>query len=169
MKRGVRNALVVADAGPLIGLAKIKRIELLHRLFGCVIIPEAVAVELHLETPLPGASVLNLARKQGWLKIQVVSAVPERLLATVDRGEAEAITLACSRHALLLIDERIGRAAAQAEGVSIFGTGAVLIKAKQSGLITSVRMELQALTDCGYRLSDALQRELLRLADETIA
>ena len=167
MKRGVLKALVVADAGPLIGLAKIHRIDLLHHLFGRVLIPEAVAAELHLETPMPGASALNLARKQGWLKIQAVSSVPERLLATVDRGEAEAITLACSRHALLLIDERIGRAAAKAEGLSIFGTGAVLIKAKQAGLITSVRMELRALTACGYRLSDALQKELLRLAFET--
>jgi predicted nucleic acid-binding protein len=42
-----------------------------------------------------------------------------------------------------------------------------LIKAKQAGLITSVRMELRALTACGYRLSDALQKELLRLACET--
>jgi len=167
VKRGERNALVVADAGPLIGLAKIGRIELLHRLFGSVLIPEAVAAELHLDTPLPGARALQLAHKQGWLKIQAVSAVPRRLLETVDRGEAEAITLASGRHALLLIDERLGRAAAKAEGVTILGTGAVLIKAKQSGLITSVRTELHALTDCGYRLSDALQRELLRLARET--
>jgi predicted nucleic acid-binding protein len=166
VKRGERNAVVVADAGPLIGLAKIGSIELLHRLFGSVLIPEAVAAELHLDTPLPGALALNLARKQGWLKIQEVSAVPRRLLETVDRGEAEAITLASSRHARLLIDERIGRAAAKAEGVTIFGTGAVLIKAKQAGLITSVRTELKALTDYGYRLSDALQRELLRLVHE---
>jgi hypothetical protein len=119
-----------------------------------------------MDTPLPGATALNHARKQGWLLIQAAPTVAARLLVAVDRGEAEAIALARQEEALLLIDERLGRAAAQADGVRIFGTGALLVKAKQAGLIKAVRPELEALSRCGYRLSDTLQQELLRLAGE---
>jgi predicted nucleic acid-binding protein len=166
VRKRLVSTRVVADAGPLIGLAKINRLDLLLQLFGCVRVPEAVAAELNMDTPLPGATALNHARKQGWLLIQAAPTVAARLLVAVDRGEAEAIALARQEEALLLIDERLGRAAAQADGVRIFGTGALLVKAKQAGLIKAVRPELEALSRCGYRLSDTLQQELLRLAGE---
>ena len=43
-----RQIVVVADASPLIGLAKIARLDLLQRLFGKVLIPEAVERDLCL-------------------------------------------------------------------------------------------------------------------------
>jgi len=64
------------------------------------------------------------------------------------------------------IDELCGRTAARAEGVRLFGTGALLVKAKEKHLISSVRTELDALQEAGYRLSKALRAEIMRLAGE---
>ena len=158
--------LVVADAGPLIGLARVARLDLLRDLFRRVIIPNAVAAELCMGSGLPGATALAAARDKGWLKMVAVSNTSEALLAVLDLGEAEAITFAKREGALLLIDESTGRTAAVRTGVHVFGTGAVLIRAKEEGLIAEVRPELNKLLAAQYRISIPLQREILRRAGE---
>ncbi len=161
--------LVVADAGPLIGLATIGGLPWLQKLFRSVLIPEAVATELCLDSRMPGAVALASACDQGWLKVVPVVDVPVRLLSTIDRGEAEAIVLAGQKAVPLLIDESRGRIAARHEGVRVFGSGAVLLRAKEKGLIREVRPSLDALTRAQYRLSESLRREILRLAGESAA
>jgi len=158
--------LVVADAGPLIGLARIGRLELLRHLFRHVLIPDSVAVELCMGSGLPGATALAAAKDKGWLKILPVTDVPAHLSAAVDRGEAEAIVLAKRKAAPLLIDESSGRTAARSEGVIVFGTGAVLIRAKEAGLILDVRHDMDALLQARYRMSNALRTKILQLAGE---
>jgi predicted nucleic acid-binding protein len=79
------------------------------------------------------------------------------LTFTVDQGEAEAITLAIQESALLLIDESKGRLAA---------TSAVLIRAKELGLIDSVGEVLVELTEIGYHFSIALQQQILKRSGE---
>lgn len=159
--------IVVADASPMIGLAIIGALPWLEKLFREVLIPDAVAAELRLESDMPGAKALADARKQGWLKMVSVIDIPSNLLATVDGGEAAAITLAKQKRLPLLIDESRGRVAARSEGVRIFGSGAVLLKAKERQIIRHVQPHLDALTRAHYRLSEQLRREILRLAGET--
>jgi hypothetical protein len=62
-----RPVVVVADASPLIGLAKIARLDLLKQLFGQVLIPEAVEKEMCLGSGRPGSQVLAAARNECWL------------------------------------------------------------------------------------------------------
>lgn len=160
--------LIVADAGPLIGLAVIGGLDWLRKLFRQILIPDGVAAELCLDSKMPGALALASSRDQGWLRVVRVGDVPARLLATVDRGEAEAIVLARQKGIMLLIDETRGRIAAKSEGVRVFGSGAVLIQAKEKGFIREVGPALDALSKANYRLSDDLRREILRLAGETL-
>lgn len=164
--RRSRHDLVVADAGPLVGLAVIGGLPWLEHLFRAVLIPEAVAAELRLDSDMRGAHVLASARDAGWLQVVAVTDVPMRLLAVIDRGEAEAIELARQKVVPLLIDEFRGRLAARSAGVTVFGSGAVLLRAKEEGLIREVRASLDALTHAEYRLSAALRQEILRLAGE---
>jgi predicted nucleic acid-binding protein len=98
--------ILLADAGPLIGLARIQRLHLLHDLFTTVWIPEVIAAEIGLSvafrarSSFPGLSVLQKACQQGWLQVvKPEPVVPDGwspLNPGVDAGEASAIALACS-------------------------------------------------------------------------
>lgn len=156
----------MSDAGPLIGLAIVHALPWLKRMFSSLLIPEAVAVELCLESDMPGAKALAVEQEQGWLQVTPVGNVPAHLLASVDRGEAEAITLASQRGLPLLIDENRGRVVARKESRSVFGTGAVLLKAKELHLIQRVGPYLDALTKSHYRISNRLRDEILARAGE---
>lgn len=157
---------VVSDAGPLIGLAIVNALPWLQEMFSSVLIPKTVATELCLESDLPGAKALALTQEQGWLQVRPVGDVPAHLLALVDQGEAEAIALAKQEGLPLLIDEYRGRMAARSEAVSVFGTGAVLVRAKEKQLIPLVGPYLDALTKAHYRISERLKVEILVRAGE---
>jgi uncharacterized protein len=60
----------------------------------------------------------------------------QELREDLDPGEAEAIVLAIERRAdLLLVDERRGRRAATAAGLTVTGLLGVVARAKRAGLI----------------------------------
>jgi len=161
------NRRVVSDAGPLIALARIGRLDLLRKALGSLEIAQAVEDELRLDSDMPGATLLRRAvRKDGWIRARTVSTAPARLGMALGLGEASAILLAAERKALLLIDDRRGRTAAAKRGVICIGTGRVLLEAKRRRLLTAVGPTLQALTDSGYRLSPALCSRILELAGE---
>jgi len=159
--------LVVTDTGPLIALARCGYLRLLSLLFNEIIVPETVKQELCLDQDLPGVLVLReeLFDNDAF---QVVSAdsIDLELSRLLDPGEAEAISLAHEHNGILLIDERKGRHVALKRGIPIIGTGRVLVIAKQKGYLDCVDMALNKLRASGYRLSDSLCEELIRLAGE---
>ena len=160
---------VVADAGPLIGLARIGQVGLVRSLYEAVLIPPGVFEELRIAEGRPGALVLSRAITDGWLAVGrlVLSPDLERLNLLLDPGEAEAILLAAQeRCRLLLIDDPRGRKVAQSRGPTISGTGGVLLAAKRKGLVESVGPILGSLALSGYRLSGELVSRLLQLAGE---
>ena len=160
--------LIVADAGHLIGLAIAGRVEILGALFEKLLIPQAVLEELQIEASRPGSFALSKAKEEGWLSTEDVPEDTDmtQLAELLDRGEAEAIVLAQSRDARLLIDERKGRAVARRRGVGVIGTGGVLLLAKREHVIDQIAPILDELASHGYRLSDELRRELLVRAGE---
>ncbi|MGA8260622.1 MAG: DUF3368 domain-containing protein [Arenicellales bacterium] len=165
--------IIVADASPLIGLARAGRLELLQRLYGSVWIPPAVRDELQIGSQRPGASRLESALTSGWLKVHGLPGSTDttltQLAPIVDAGEAEAIVLAehidCR---FLLIDDRQGRSIAKRRGVPVVGVAGILLAAKYHGLIDAVLPVIRELGQEGYRLSSRLMREIARLADETM-
>jgi predicted nucleic acid-binding protein len=85
--------IVIADTSPLNYLVLIGEAEILRRLYGRVVIPEAVLRELqHPETP---AAVSEwIARRPVWLEIERTTIPPDQALRLLGEGEREAIILA---------------------------------------------------------------------------
>jgi predicted nucleic acid-binding protein len=162
--------VVVADAGPLIGLARVGRLGLLKDLYESITVPEKVLDEIAAAGRKPGAAIISENVRLGWIKVVPVnqSKSADRLRALVDVGEAEAIQLASEMAAdLLLIDDKKGRKFAKKRGLAIIGTGGVLIKAKQAGRLETVAPVLSELSKEGYRLSMPLCRRILERAGES--
>ena len=156
---------IVSDAGPLIALSRVDRLTVLKQLIGRVFVPEVVCEELRLEEKRPG--VERLARailRERWIIVRR----PERFtdIPGLDSGEAAAIHLAQELACPILVDARRGRFAASKRGLTVIGTGRVLLAAKEKGSIDSVRNALQDLRKAGYRLSEALCQRLIELAGE---
>ena len=114
-----------------------QRLDLLHALYGEVLIPPAVAAELRAGGERAGAAELAAATHIRTVPLDD----PRRadLLSDLDRGEAEVIALAQERHAdLVIIDERMGRRHARRLGLHITGVLGVLLKAEQVGRLDAV-------------------------------
>ena len=161
--------LIIADTGPLIGLARTNWLWLLQRRYRQVLVPPDVHNELQIDWPRPGSKALLSAIQEGWLLTAELPKGQEtkQLAAILDPGEAEAILLAQARVARLLLDERRGRAVAHRRGVTVIGTGAVLLAAKRLRVVDRVSPILNELADHGYRVSDRLRRHIVTLADES--
>jgi predicted nucleic acid-binding protein len=118
------TGIVVADAGPLIGLARIDRLDLLHALYGTVAIPTSVLSELRVSADRPGSRALTAVLAEGAIAPRSLAAGCEselaRLSRVLDAGDASAILLAEQLQArFLLIDERWGRQVARVRGLPL--------------------------------------------------
>jgi len=128
----------IANAGPLIHLSWVNRLDCLKELFEQVVVPEAVRDEvLRADENMPGVSMIRAAFEAGWLSEQSVrdrNAVA-RLTNDLDIGEAEAIVLMEASGAdILLLDDRRARVRARNRGLAITGTIGLLRLARDMGL-----------------------------------
>ena len=169
--------VVIADAGPLIALARIGRLELLAQLFGKVALTDLVALEITGGGVFPDTGTLAKTLTQPWLETVTLS---ENSLETcrdwvnlyqIDMGEASALVLASQLIAhgdevLVIMDETRGRQAAQQAAIPITGTAGLLLLAKRFGLLPAVKPLLIALQAQSYYLSDRLLEAVLRQAGE---
>ena len=155
-------AIVIADASPLIALARVNGLSWLQQLFTEVMLTDVVLAEvLSGRYPYTEAPIRQ-ALEAGWLKTVAIPTTDPALPDLVE-GEASSIRLALSRNgpALLLIDERSGRAVAQDLGLSVAGTAAVIGLARQRGLITSARQVFAALHASDFRIAPAVIQAVL--------
>ena len=105
----------------------------------------------------------------GWIKtipVQDRLAV-EVLLDELDLGEAETIVLARALNAdLVLMDEKKGRRKLTQLGLPKIGTVGILLKAKQVGLLSAIKPDLERLRLDGFSLSQSVIDAVLEQANE---
>lgn len=131
--------IIVSDTTPLITLMKAERLDILHELFGEVIIPEAVFSELTGNEAFKTEA--DIIRNRDYIKVVKVKSESQvsflQRVTGLDLGESEAIIYADEAKAdLLLMDEAAGRRVAQNMKLPITGSTGILIRAFQSGIIT---------------------------------
>jgi len=148
--------IILSDTSCLIVLEKIGELELLHTVFGETVVTGEVAAEYGL--PLPN-----------WISVQnPLDKIYQQILeASVDKGEASAIALAVElENCLLVIDDLKGRNLAEQLGIKITGTFGLIIEAKLSGYIESVKPVLAKIKQTDFRLSKDIERKILLAANE---
>lgn len=163
----------VADASTLISLAAIGRLELLHAFHGKIMVPPAVWREVVQDGHgRPGTAEVEEARRVGWIEVVVPrnTDLLTLLKRDLDDGEAEAIALAVEQRAdIIFLDEAEARRTAALYRIPRAGTVGVLLRAKLTGRIPSLRAELdRLLRERGFYLSDAIYRRVLLEAGEDV-
>jgi predicted nucleic acid-binding protein len=148
--------IVVADSGPPHYLILLDQVELLHRFYGQVAIPEAVADELRAAGSPPTVSSW-IARPPEWVAITPVpKGQIESITSELDLGERAAIALAGTLGAdLLLIDDAAGREEAGRRNLRVTGTLGVLRAGAEQGIIDVPDM-LSRLRVTSFYVDDAL-------------
>jgi len=158
----VARKIVLADASPLIGLARVGGLPWLRKLYRTVSITKAVRGEATGARELPGAVAISAALKQGWIRVlrQEWSKPP---LPRLDTGEASTLRAAIALGAgtLVLLDDLEARREAQRLGIAITGTAGIVVEARQAGLIPAARPVFSRLADEGFHLGDDLVRAVL--------
>lgn len=126
---------VVSNTTPLNYLILVGEIEVLPALYREIWVPPAVVAELHASLS-PFVVRDWVGSPPDWLTVGSPGAVSNAELSRLQAGEREAILLASSMNAdLLLIDERLGRRHARGLGLRTAGTLAVLIEAGWQGFL----------------------------------
>lgn len=132
--------IIVSDTTPIISLLKINRLDLLEKLFGEVLIPDAVYEELTTDKRFIDEA--KQITKASYIKsVSVLDSEAVRILKMetgLDQGESEAIVLTNELKAdILLMDEVKGRTVSKQMGITIMGTIGLLLSAYEDDLLTS--------------------------------
>ena len=150
------HSAIISDATCLVILSKIGALFILSELYGSILTTAQVAAEVRF--PLPD-----------WIEIRATSSnkMTDKLASRVDRGEASAIALALEiPNSTVILDDLKARKLAMELGLEMTGTVGVLLRAKQSGIVSAILPFIQAIRKTNFRLSGQVENEVLLLAGE---
>ena len=160
---------IVTNSTPLIELSKIEQLNLLQKVYGAILIPEEVYVEVVVDgIGEPGAAEVKAA---DWICCQSVTDKAQvRTLQSqysLHLGESATIVLAQEiRAEQVILDDNAARREAIARGLPVIGTVGVLVLAKTQRIIPVVRPILDNFRDQGTRISQVLYHQILTRAGE---
>lgn len=160
--------IVVANTTPLIGLASVQRFDLLKHIFGEVTIAQAVYDEIMSARGRKKTAQREVSNSR-WLKTVPIHdrLAVDVLLDELDLGEAETIVLAREINAdWVVMDEKKGRQKLDQLGLNKIGTVGILLKAKEVGLLSHIKPELEKLQENGFSLSQAVVEAVLQQSGE---
>lgn len=153
--------LIVSDTTPIITLMKMGHLDILKRLYGKVLIPNAVYMELTGNekfvteaSQVIDSDFLEVDKVDNEVAVMILQEV-----SGLDAGESEAIVMANNRKAdLLVMDEHKGRSVAKKMGLPITGTIGLLLKAFDEGMLTVGDIEecIEKLKETNVRISEGL-------------
>jgi predicted nucleic acid-binding protein len=147
----------VANASPVIVLAKANHLHLLKDLADELVLPEAVVAEVLAG---PKSDPARQALESGWAGGQSPAAIASELIEWgLGPGETAVLALALERApSTAILDDAAARACAKAFGVSVLGTLGVILRAKKRGLISNAADVLRAIRAAGLHLDDRVIR-----------
>ena len=156
----------VVDAGPLLFLARLGRLDLLLLGADQIYVPVAVLAEIR-QKPDPALEPIQ-AMLGTWLaECSLTNPELLKLLPDLGAGEREVIVQALERKVTsVVLDDLDARRVARRLGLEPIGTVGLLLAAKKRGIIPSLRAELDRLKKTGFWISAQLRAEALKEAGE---
>jgi predicted nucleic acid-binding protein len=153
--------VVIADAGPLIALSKIKHLHILKDLFSEILLTQAVADEC-LRVKSDDAVLIKQAITLGWLKCVDNPDFKHALSSSLGLGELSSIEYALQNkeNTLLILDDALARKQAIRKELTIIGTAAIVFTAQRKGLISDSEAVIDQLNQVGYRISSAVVSQI---------
>lgn len=156
----------VIDASPLILLAHGGAFDLLRTAWESILVPSSVATEIRRRGPTdPTVLAMNHA---SWLMMIQDPPIPPAILSW-DLGMGESAVLAwayANPGTEIICDDRAARRCATTLGIPVRGTVALVLGAKQRGLIEKARPILENLVRAGMYLSERVLSDALEHVGE---
>jgi predicted nucleic acid-binding protein len=149
--------VIISDTSCLIILTKIGELDLLRQLYKTVTITQDILLEYEENLP-------------DWIEVQQVkdNYRQQLLEMQIDKREASAIALALeTADNIVILDDWKARKVAERLGLSVTGTLGVIIKARNSGMISSIKPYLDKIRETNLRISEELEQIALKEANET--
>lgn len=162
----MNSLIAISNTSPLLFLFRIDAFYLLPALFSKVWVPDSVVDELN-EGSKKGYFVPDLSI-YSWIEIINPQQIPsEWLCLDLGKGELAAMSLGLENpEHILLLDDRLARRKAQSAGLQVWGTLQVILSAKNTSKITTVKPFIAKLNDCGLWVSKEIINRILLLAGE---
>ena len=152
--------MIVSNTSPLRYLIAVSQADVIGKVFKEVLIPPAVLAEL---THPSGRNDVRqwVEQRPAWLTVKGLRSPPSHsFVKTLDPGECEALQLALETHpAFVLMDERLGRRAAAALGLTVIGALGVLREGYRLRYIAEPLDLLNQMRHIGFRVSQPLYYE----------
>lgn len=148
---------IISNTSCLIILDNINSLDILQKLYQHIYLTEEVAEEYG--KPLESWMNIITVKDKNYLRI---------LNTTVDLGEASTIALALemAEDNVMILDDLKARKLAKQLQLKFTGLLGILLKAKQQKIISSVAEILTQLKSVNFRVSEKLEKEVLKLAGE---
>lgn len=146
---------VISNNSPLVALWHLDRLSLLRDLYTEVWIPQEVEKEFLGTKKKSRQEALNNAP---WIKtVDLADSEKAPVYDRLDSGEAAVLALAIEREArLVIIDEKKARQEVSKIRLPLIGTIGILLKAKEEGLISSIKPLLITLQEKRVYLDESL-------------
>ncbi len=147
---------IISDTSCFIILSKIEALDLLQMVYGQILTTSDIAEEFGEELP-------------DWVIVKEVSDKSKQkiLELQIDKGESSAIALALEiPDSILILDDFKARKIAQQLGLKITGTIGVIVKAKLTGKIPSIKPYLDKIKITNFRISSEIEIQALKEANE---
>ena len=158
---------VIVNTTPLIALSHVRQLDILRKMYGEILIPQAVYQELSEKQK-------SVCKKQvdnslDWIHIEKIrNEMAKSMYKTqLHDGEVEVMILAKEKSAdIVIIDDANAKKHAKYLGLPVTGTLGVLIKAKKLGYIYELKPIIQEMMDNHIYISEKLMEFCIQQAGE---
>lgn len=158
---------VIVNSTPLIALCNANLLIILKKLYGEIIIPQAVFDEV---TAKVDSACHQLKDNLAWIKVEQINDLEDRKMykAKLHAGEVDVMILAQTepKADLIIIDDNAAKKTAKYLGLNVTGTLGVLIKAKKENIIGSVKEPLEKIQQNGFFISEKILNLVLEQVGE---